>query len=283
MTVSRATRRPRRAARVRWAVVAALCLSAALLALPAGAADGDAPPPPGRPEPGASAYKAVAIRQQQDRRPAATTAPASAAAKQQTSPTGLDLPRVGLSLGIVIGLILTVKWFGGRLFAAPGAGARASRAIQVLTRSPLSPRQQLVLIRVGRRLVLVADGGAQSSTVCEITDPDEVAALVGQLNDEKYQGAPGKAFNSLVGRFRRRYDADDVEMSRALSPSAFDREDGEGREQSGYARPDRASARTDDNDWSNVEPVDPAVVETRQELSGLLEKVRLVSKQFKVP
>jgi hypothetical protein len=133
----------------------------------------------------------------------------------------------------------------------------ATNAVQVLTRSPVAQRQQVLLVRVGRRLLVVSDCNGQLSPLSEITDPDEVAALVGQLRDEKLTAA-STSFGNLLGRWRRGAGPDDEEED-------FPR-----------AAPDvpgRADGAEDEDD--------PAAVAASQELSGLVERVRLLSSQFK--
>ena len=111
-----------------------------------------------------------------------------------------------LALAVVIALILLLRWGGRRMFGLPGGG-RASHAVQVLSRSALTPRQQVVLLKVGRRVLVVADNGSQMNSLCQITDPDEVAGLVGQLRTEKGNaaGAGAGAFGGLFGRSRKTF------------------------------------------------------------------------------
>ena len=159
----------------------------------------------------------------------------------------MDYPRVLGALGIVIGLIFLLRW-GGRLLFPTATGRSSSRAVEVLSRSVLAPKQQVMLLRVGRRLIVVGDSGSQMNSLCEIADPDEVAALVGQLRDEKIAGAA--RFGSLFGRFRKPFEAADEELV-APAPPLQDEED-------------------------------PApLTSAREELSGLRERVRLLSDQFK--
>jgi len=164
-----------------------------------------------------------------------------------TRPPTMDYPRVLGALAAVIGLILLLRWCG-RLFF-PAAGARgSSRAVEVLGRSPVSPRQQVMLLRVGRRLIVVGDSGSQLSSLCEITDPDEVAAMVGQLRDERAAPA-SRAFVAMFGRSRRR-----------------------------FAPPEEAPEQAPPLD----DPEDEApVASAREELSGLRERVRLLAQHFK--
>lgn len=175
--------------------------------------------------------------------------------------TAAEATRVGAALAAVLGLIFFLRWAARRLYKVPVTG-RPSGAVQVLSRTVLSPKQQLVLLQVGRRVLVVADGGAQMSALCQITEPDEVASLVGQLRTEK-ESAGNKAFGSLFGRMRRRFEPEPPEADLS-EPFVED--------------PGKRGARLDitDTDGPNVEAID----DTRQELNGLLEKVRLISGQF---
>ena len=92
---------------------------------------------------------------------------------------GLELSRVGAALAIVIALILGLRWGGKKLFG-PTVMGHSTRAVQVLARSPVSARQSIVLVRVGRRCWWWATAVRQMNRLTEITDPDEVASLVGQ-------------------------------------------------------------------------------------------------------
>jgi flagellar biogenesis protein FliO len=173
-------------------------------------------------------------------------APGNGASAQ---PQGLDYPRVLTALGIVIGLILALRWLGRFFFPATTGRAR-SRAVEVLARSPLSPKQQVMLLRVGQRLLVVGDSGSQMSPLCQITDPDEVAALVGQLRDEKMQ-VPKRAFGTMFGR----------------SQDAFE-------------TPEPAPIAAG-NELREAEEESLPVATAREELNGLRDRVRLLAEQFK--
>lgn len=180
----------------------------------------------------------------------------SPAAKQPQIPQAgvssndLDYTRVIGALGIVIGLIFAVRW-AGRLFFPSSAGRGGGRAVEVLSRSPLSPKQQVMLLRVGRRLLVVGDNGSQMNALCEISDPDEIAALVGQLQEQK-TATGHTAFGAMFGRFSRRFDRPEPEPERVDSPLVDDAPDDEA-----------------------------PVASAREELNGLRERVRLLARQFK--
>ena len=89
----------------------------------------------------------------------------------------------------------------GGLVASFGAGGRAPAGLlEVLGRYPVGMGQTLVLLKIDRRVLLLAQsrtgrlGGAAFTTLAEFTDPDEVASLLVRARDE--------AGDSLAERFR---------------------------------------------------------------------------------
>lgn len=171
------------------------------------------------------------------------------AAQRQTTGVPFDAAKVAMSLGVVLVLILVLKWSARRMF--PGQiGVRASRAaVEVLSRTPLSPRQQFLLLRVGKRLVVVADGAGGMNAICQVSDPDEVAEMLGQLQGQPHGGSEsiGKSFLAMFGNNREKFET--VEPPPAAVPQ--------------------------------MSSGDPEVGMTREEIGGLMEKIRLLSRQFK--
>jgi flagellar biogenesis protein FliO len=88
----------------------------------------------------------------------------------------LDIPRVVGSLAIVIAAIFALRWTARRFFHFPAAG-RSSDLIEILARTPISGRQHVVILKIARRVLVVADNGQQLTTLCEITDPQELREL----------------------------------------------------------------------------------------------------------
>jgi len=93
----------------------------------------------------------------------------------------LPLTTVVSSLAIVLGL------FGGLVWVFRRSGGTANSAIskdalQVIGRAPLAPRQNMVLVRCGQRILVLAVGGSNTCTLAEITHPDEVAELLAQCS-----------------------------------------------------------------------------------------------------
>jgi len=85
--------------------------------------------------------------------------------------------RTVLALAVVAALIFGLRILLRR-FGAGRLVGRTSGPVSVLGRTSVSPRQQLLLIRVGRRLVLVGSGPEGMAALMEIRDADEVADLV---------------------------------------------------------------------------------------------------------
>lgn len=118
-----------------------------------------------------------------ERRPVASASQPAEGTSPENRPVRTDGPdtlgdwgRTALALGVVVAIIFLLRWaarkFGGRR-ALPGRPG----TIEVLARASLQPRQHLLLVRLGRRLILLGASPNAVSTLAEITDPEEVAEL----------------------------------------------------------------------------------------------------------
>lgn len=180
--------------------------------------------------------------------------------------------RVILGLGAVLGLIIGMKMGAGKILGIRGAGANANRGVRVLSRTMMGPRQQLVLLQVGRKLVLVSDSGGQVSTVTEVTDPDEVAELAAQALGEGgvVGGFGGVGFRTAFTR-----------QSRVVQAVG-----GGGVGAAGWnERNLRLESEEDEDEFESLPEVrvnsngaEPPADEP--DLSGLAERVRLLGRQF---
>jgi flagellar biogenesis protein FliO len=93
------------------------------------------------------------------------------------SPTATSaLGTVAGSLGIVLGLYFVLAWITRR-YAPPGSSPLPKEAVETLGRAPFSGKQQLQLLKVGNKLLLVAQSATGIETLTEITDPAEVEHL----------------------------------------------------------------------------------------------------------
>ena len=135
----------------------------------------------------------------------------------------------------------------------PGsAPIRASAAVKVLARCPVSPKQHLLVIQFGKRLVLVGDTGAHLNPLCEISDPEEAASILAQARDESVSAA--KRFDSFFGLARKAFSD---------TPAPTEEE------------------HFDDTHEipAEIPTEDPSLEATRKEIAGLSDKVRDVAQQ----
>ena len=99
-----------------------------------------------------------------------------------------SIPTVVGSLGAVVGLFLIVAWIMRRGMPK-GSGMLPREVVEVLGRAPLAGRQQLHLLRLGNKLLLVSMSQTSVETLAEITDPLEVDRLTGLCYQTHPQGS----------------------------------------------------------------------------------------------
>jgi flagellar biogenesis protein FliO len=115
------------------------------------------------------------------------------------------------SLGAVLGLFLVVAWFTRR-FAPAGALQLPKEAVELLGQTPLAGRQQLRLLRVGNKLLLVAVSPVGIETLTEITEAAEVEHLVA-LCCRNRPGSSQAAFQQVLSQL-----ASEPAESRLVNP-----------------------------------------------------------------
>ncbi len=76
-------------------------------------------------------------------------------------------------LAVIAGIALLLK----RL--VPAMRVSQNGAIDILSRNAIGPKQTLALVRMGRRVVLLGVTSDRVNMLCEVSDPVEVAELVG--------------------------------------------------------------------------------------------------------
>jgi flagellar biogenesis protein FliO len=192
---------------------------------------------------------ALPTDEQLESTPIGIDASSSSAAKFDAAPgsaSSFDIPRVLLALTAILALIFLMRAAVRRM--VPGAAVhRSTSAVKIVARTAIAPRQHLLVIQFGKRLILVGDTGAHLNSLCEVTDPDEVAAIVARAAEETISVA--RRFESLFGRARKEFSEETAE------PETFD-----------------AS--------NEIAASSPTIDETKKELAGLREKVREVARQF---
>jgi flagellar biogenesis protein FliO len=179
-----------------------------------------------------------------------------------TSNGAVDVQRVVLALAGVVGVILLLRWGAKRFFPAAVAH-RSTRTLKVISRVTISPKQHLLLLQIGKRLLVVGDTGGQLNPLCQIKDPEEVSSMLAQIHEESANTT--SPFNLFFGRARKSFS--DEQPAMESTPS----------DDKPQTEIDADAERPFD---STHEVNDLGVNETRKELSSLSEKVRDLKRQL---
>ena len=105
---------------------------------------------------------------------------------------------------MVAGLIFAARWFLRRWGASGPAGQAGP--MEVLARASVAPRQQLLLVRLGKRLVLIGAGGGTMCMLAEVSYQAEVDELMRSV-----RAAKGASFAGLLTRRKEGFNAEDAE------------------------------------------------------------------------
>ena len=131
------------------------------------------------------------------------------------SPTQ-SLATVGGSLAIVLGLFFALAWVTRRGMPAR-IGKLPGEVIEVLGKAPLSKGQELQMVRVGSKLLLLCVTQHGSETLTEISDPQEVDRLSAVCRRNSPQGVSATFDQMLtsMGREPARGFAEDPRVAEA--------------------------------------------------------------------
>jgi flagellar biogenesis protein FliO len=131
--------------------------------------------------------------------------PKSTAAQPSQSPRRSALQimvSLGSSLAVVLSLFLGLAWAYRKSIVKTGGTGLPKTVVQVLGKTTLAPRQQLVLLRFGSKLVLVSNIQGETRTVSEIVDPLEVDQLTG-LCESNRPGSISHSFREILSHGAR--------------------------------------------------------------------------------
>lgn len=151
--------------------------------------------------------------------PVAHAAPLPRLLKPNEASDGPALPQssdastlltVGGSLTLVLGLFLLVTWAVRRGTPA-GSTLLPREVVEMLGRAPLPGRQQMHLVRVGSKLLLLHITPNGAETLTEITDPLEVDRLIG-LCHQRGPHSSTAAFHSVLADLSRSGGQDNFEL-----------------------------------------------------------------------
>ena len=105
---------------------------------------------------------------------------AGGAAGPFRSPTaGGAVTTVITSLAVVLGLFVLAVLIMKKANSRGGCAKLPGEVVQTLGRAPLTGRQEMHLVRVGNKLLLLSVTASGAETLTEITDPEEIDRLAG--------------------------------------------------------------------------------------------------------
>ncbi len=126
------------------------------------------------------------------------------------------------ALAGVVGLIVFLAW-GYRAMASGNLSllgkARRPGLIEVVSKTSLSARQSLCLVRIGPRLVLIGQSPETLRALDVIDDADLAAKLVGEAA-RKRTGSSQAEFHDCLEREARDYRTNDDAISETITPEA---------------------------------------------------------------
>jgi len=180
----------------------------------------------------AAMLSSVAVAQDRPLMPAGTT-PVAARGDAPAAPsalTGEILPTaaaLGATLLAIVVARSMIARFGGKFRAG-----RPSGVVEVLARYPVARGQHVVLLKVGRRVIVVHQGGQSMRTLSEFSANDDVADILarceagGRKGDFSFDALlrqSGKSFEETAAAptaTESRSRADALRRSAGLGPSA---------------------------------------------------------------
>lgn len=132
---------------------------------------------------------------------APTNAPAKATRSGSTTTSSNAIGSTLGSLAIVLGVFFAVSWLCRKLSPA-ASGPLPKEVLELLGRTSMGGRQQLQLLRLGNKLVLVAVTAAGMETISEVHDEAEVERLV-QMCKRQQPGSVSGSFLDLVNQIEK--------------------------------------------------------------------------------
>ncbi|XZE35157.1 FliO/MopB family protein [Pirellulaceae bacterium SH501] len=103
---------------------------------------------------------------------------------------------VVFSLGIVLSLFLGLAWLY-RKSQPQGTARLPTEIVQILGRTTVAPRQSMMVVRFGSKLLLVSQQPGQTETLAEISDPAEVDRLAG-ICESKSSHSSTQSFSNVL-------------------------------------------------------------------------------------
>lgn len=123
------------------------------------------------------------------------------------------------ALAIVLLVAFAIRTVAG-MWQSQQISTSSRSLVEILTRTTIAPKTQVLLLRVNDRVLVVGHTGANVSTLSELTDPEEVAGVLGQIQASK-TNSMSKSFSQVMKGLDGEYQ----------SPLQLQQEGGDGAEQ----------------------------------------------------
>lgn len=107
------------------------------------------------------------------------------------------------ALGVVIGLMLVLRWLWVRMGGRVVTGS--SPVVEMLSRTSVAPKNHVVLVRVGSRILVCGDSPSGLRTLADIDDEQEVADLLTAITASR-DSSITRGFNQVLHRFHGEHD-----------------------------------------------------------------------------
>jgi flagellar biogenesis protein FliO len=138
-------------------------------------------------------------------RPVESDAHTEATLLDRLDPRENEVLRVLGALMIVLALLFALRFAMRRAAGGFGAAGRPSGVLEILARYPIARGQSLMVLKMARRIVLVHHSGTTMRTLSEVSDPEEVAALLGRM-EAGSRPREAQKFRSLLSTFERQHE-----------------------------------------------------------------------------
>ena len=135
------------------------------------------------------------------------------------------LPTAGALGGTLLAIVLArsaVRRFGGRL----ALGKRPCGVVEILARYPVARGQQVVLIKVGRRVIVAHQGAQTMQPLSEFVSEEDVADIIGRC-EAGARGTREFSFDSILRQSGKNFDSafETQDSSRATKAARIDPRD----------------------------------------------------------
>jgi flagellar biosynthetic protein FliO len=115
---------------------------------------------------------------------------------------GRAVTTVTTSLAVVLGVFALLAWLA-RKANAKGRAMLPGNVLETLGRARLNARQEMHLVRVGNKLILLAVTPTSAETLTEITDPAEIDRLAGICRQDQADSITA-SFREVLSQYASR-------------------------------------------------------------------------------